>query len=145
MIHYVNGFLFDEKCAWVVLLKKNRPDWQAGFLNGVGGKAEESEYFIDAMARESFEEIGVVPEWQYFISMKTTTWAVHFFAAKDQQRFDLAEQRTDEEVVRSLVQNIQTTNTLPCLRFLVPMAAYILTMKFSDPEKLCIGMHDARA
>ncbi len=40
---YVLGFAFDEDYEWVALIKKNRPQWQAGKLNGVGGKIEPNE------------------------------------------------------------------------------------------------------
>ena len=38
---YVLGFLFNPQHTSVVLVKKNRPDWQRGFYNGVGGHVEE--------------------------------------------------------------------------------------------------------
>jgi len=34
---YVLGFCFGPSLTTVVLIKKNRPAWQAGRLNGVGG------------------------------------------------------------------------------------------------------------
>jgi 8-oxo-dGTP diphosphatase len=43
MIKYVVGFLFNEGKTKVVLIKKNRPDWQKGYFNGVGGKIEGDE------------------------------------------------------------------------------------------------------
>ena len=38
--YYVLGFLFSPDCKRVALIIKNRPDWQAGFLNGIGGKID---------------------------------------------------------------------------------------------------------
>lgn len=143
MIQYVDGFLFNDKCDWVILLLKARPTWQVGLLNGVGGKVEGNEYHRHAMERESIEEIGVTPGWQYFLSLETSTRAVHFYCAKDQQAFDKAKAQTDEPVVRTLVQNIATAKTVPILNFLVPMAQYKLTTTFVDPERLYIGAFDA--
>lgn len=40
---YVLGFMFDRVGAGVALLRKTKPEWQAGRLNGVGGKVEKSE------------------------------------------------------------------------------------------------------
>ena len=57
---YTVGFLFDETFEHVLLIKKNRPAWQAGMLNGIGGKVEEfdlSNWY--AQAREFFEETGL--------------------------------------------------------------------------------------
>ena len=36
--HYACGFLFSQDRTRVVLIRKRRPAWQAGKLNGVGGK-----------------------------------------------------------------------------------------------------------
>ena len=54
-VDYVCGFIFCNN--HVLLLKKNRPDWQAGKLNGIGGKIEKDELPIDAMEREFKEEV----------------------------------------------------------------------------------------
>lgn len=59
MTHYVVGFAFSSNCEKVVLIQKNRPKWQAGKLNGVGGHVEEGEGSVDAMVREYREETGV--------------------------------------------------------------------------------------
>jgi hypothetical protein len=37
MITYVVGFLFSPSGAEVVLIRKARPSWQSGLLNGIGG------------------------------------------------------------------------------------------------------------
>lgn len=58
MRRYVLGFLFSRDETRVALLRKTRPAWQAGRLNGVGGHAEEGETFDQAMAREAREELG---------------------------------------------------------------------------------------
>ena len=51
----------------VLLIRKKRPWWQAGLLNGVGGKIEEGETPLQAMRREFQEETGVdVPDQHWF-------------------------------------------------------------------------------
>ena len=45
--------------AHVLLLRKAKPKWQEGFLNGVGGKIEVGETIAGAMAREFREETGI--------------------------------------------------------------------------------------
>lgn len=46
---YVVGFMLDQAREHVVLIEKNRPAWQAGKLNGVGGKVEPGEFPVNAM------------------------------------------------------------------------------------------------
>ena len=76
-IYYVVGFLFNPDMTEVVLIKKNRPDWQKGLLNGVGGKIESGEDPITAMIREFKEETGVeIYNWNLFwiIIMRKWMW-----------------------------------------------------------------------
>jgi len=60
----VVGFMIDQSLdiagdGIVLLIRKNKPIWQAGALNGVGGKVEAGEAPVDAMTREFYEEAGV--------------------------------------------------------------------------------------
>ena len=42
-----------------MLIKKKRPEWQAGHWNGIGGKIEDNELPEFAIIRECFEETGM--------------------------------------------------------------------------------------
>ena len=67
--NYVVGFAFSSDKSQVVLIRKNRPAWQAGKLNGVGGKFEDGEDGLACMVREFHEETGVMTtadDWHYF-------------------------------------------------------------------------------
>lgn len=67
MKSYVAGFCFSRYETSVVMVKKARPDWQAGKLNGVGGKVEPGETPVQAMVREFKEETGLkVSGWELF-------------------------------------------------------------------------------
>lgn len=61
---YVCGFLIcrTSQTNWVALIRKARPSWQAGRLNGIGGSIEPGETALSAMRREFEEEAGVVIE-----------------------------------------------------------------------------------
>jgi 8-oxo-dGTP diphosphatase len=62
VLNYVVGFMFDPLYSEVVLIRKTKPAWQSGLLNGVGGKVEPGEDFATAMRREFYEETGVMCE-----------------------------------------------------------------------------------
>lgn len=64
-IHYVVGFLFDKRCENVLLIRKSKPEWQRGLLNGIGGKVELEEQTETSMIREFNEETT---------NTKTLTW-----------------------------------------------------------------------
>lgn len=81
---HVLGFAFDESLQQVLLLRKNRPKWAAGKVNGLGGKLEPGELPEQAMSREFLEECGlrVPPEkWVYLGMLRGPEWSVACFAA----------------------------------------------------------------
>lgn len=67
---YVLGFAFSKDREEIVLIEKQKPDWQKGKLNGIGGKIEQSDINqLEAMIREFREETGVdtsPDQWQEF-------------------------------------------------------------------------------
>lgn len=60
-MYYTLGFAFNskEKDMLVLLIRKLKPKWQEGKLNGVGGKIEQGETPIAAMVREFKEETNI--------------------------------------------------------------------------------------
>lgn len=88
MKHYVLGFAFNPQRTHVLLIRKDRPEWQAGRFNGVGGKVN-SDYMEDfeaAMIREFKEETGIdtrFGDWSHFADMCADNWTVHCFAHYD--------------------------------------------------------------
>ena len=87
MIHYVVGFLFDRSKAQVLMINKQKPSWQLGYLNGLGGKIEPGEISYQAMAREFGEEAGVphIP-WQAFHAIgDRSTYHLQYFRYFDEE------------------------------------------------------------
>lgn len=81
---YVVGLVFDEHRNKVALIRKNRPAWQAGKLNGLGGKVEENESFLTAMIREFKEESGVETneeDWKAFCDLQGEDFFIRLFAS----------------------------------------------------------------
>jgi 8-oxo-dGTP diphosphatase len=79
---YVAGFLFDDKRELVALIRKARPAWQAGKLNGVGGHIEDGESPEAAMTREFQEETGSDGfAWRRAARLAGAGFEVFFFAA----------------------------------------------------------------
>jgi 8-oxo-dGTP diphosphatase len=133
MQEYVVGFLFDENYQKVVLIQKNKPDWQKGKLNGVGGKIEPGETSMDAMVREFEEETGLTTlVWENFASITGNGFVVHFFFGQvNEERFYSVRSTTDEKVDIFKVAQIENLNVIPNLRWLIPMA---LSMKYDNAQ-----------
>lgn len=132
---YVCGFLFFNDVSLtsfeasimpaserkVLLILKDRPTWQAGLYNGIGGKVEKDEVRFDAMVRECYEECGLaIKDWDYFCLMRGDGYIVHFYKAF-RDIISPWEQKTTESLaafpVSALPKNLIKSN-----RYLIPMA-----------------------
>ena len=129
---YCLGFAFDIPAfvsegaiaANVALIRKVKPTWQAGRLNGIGGSIESFDVEpIDAMVREFREETGFETSrtaWEHFHTMGGETWQVECFKTFNVPMWELAT-TTDEEVV-IMQAAFMTADVLFNLRWLVPLA-----------------------
>lgn len=118
------GFIFDAKLSQVLLMQKERPDWQKGRVNGIGGKIESGEESISSIVREVFEETGLQTkkeEWIYIGEIKSDTYAVDVYTLIYKGEFNDASSTTDEEVNWFEVNKIPE-NAIHNLCWLVPLA-----------------------
>jgi 8-oxo-dGTP diphosphatase len=123
MIKYVCGFLFNPEKDRVVLIRKNRPEWQKGFLNGVGGHIEDGEDPYTAMNREFREETGldiISSDWKGFCEISGKDWICYFFYASS-ENYEKIINETDEELHILWVDELFQSNVIENLRWLIPM------------------------
>ncbi|MES2112322.1 MAG: NUDIX domain-containing protein [Bacteroidota bacterium] len=134
MVNYVCGFYFDHTLARVVLIWKEKPKWQAGKLNGVGGKIEACESPLLAMRREFNEECGIDhEEWNDLIVIAGHDWQVYFFYATGKaNEFEYAETQETEEIAKIDIDKLDDYPHISNLRWLIPMALY--KMKFPEED-----------
>lgn len=97
---YSCGFLFRETGTEVLLILKQRPDWQRGRFNGVGGKMEPGETPMACMEREFMQEAGSYVEtgWREFCALKFRGGIVHFFVGYMTPGMAEPKTMTDEKV-----------------------------------------------
>ena len=120
MQEYVCGLLFSVDRARVLLIRKRRPAWQAGRLNGVGGKVEPGETVGAAMRREFREEAGLdVAEWREVVVLTGPDWRGHFFRAFGDT--GAARALTDESLEVHPAAALPP-DVIPNLRWIVPLA-----------------------
>lgn len=125
MKDYVLGFAFDKRGA-VAMILKNRPDWQAGKWNGIGGHVEKGELPVVAMEREFFEETTM--------RIQSTAWRECGQFKKDANYrcsvftahvFDLRVETNTEEAVKVFTRQEQAlflgTREWPCLPNIPPL------------------------
>lgn len=124
MEHMVLGFLFSPDCSEVILIRKKRPKWQAGRLNGVGGRVELGETPHHAMRREFREETALdIVTWLRAMQFtcKGGTVFVYKAIAPDNDTLWKYETRTDETVDVFSVADIYGKKVLDNIRWMVPL------------------------
>ncbi len=120
MTSYVLGFCFDKNDK-VVLIKKAKPPWQRGKLNGVGGKVEAGESPRTAMRREFKEETDKdVVNWTLKGWMQGNSWDIAIFVSEVDSLEDVRT-TTDEEVFVVELDHLEVVNVIPNLRWLIPL------------------------
>lgn len=142
MKKYVAGLMFSENRECVALITKNKPDWQKGLLNGIGGKIEEDDYdnkrgrtrgsdsSLNAMRREFQEETSVFhQDWELFLTMHggneesdnqqyKEEWSVDFYRTFSDKVFDV-KSITDENVDIYFVGGISDLNMIDNLQWII--------------------------
>ena len=121
---YTLGFIYKREFSEVLLMHKNRPNWQVGKLNGVGGRINPNEESIDCIVREVQEETGVKTEkedWTYFGEIRSSDWRVDLYALVYIGRGDDFSTTTDEKVEWFRVDSLPD-NILKNLRWMIPLA-----------------------
>lgn len=135
MTRYVAGFAFEG--GKVALIEKQRPAWQKGKLNGIGGHIEDGETPSKAMVREFYEETGCMTdetEWLQFATLTGTDFEVNFFRSYPGNLEDL-DSPTDEKVVIWPTDRVNVFSCIPNLSWLIPMAK---SMPFDRVSKFSI-------
>jgi 8-oxo-dGTP diphosphatase len=121
---YVAGFLFANNFELVALIEKQKPAWQKGKLNAIGGKIEPGETPLQAMVREFQEETSMLVEnWRQFVTLSGDGFVVHFFFAMvSEDAIYEVKTMTEEEVSVYEYDELCDLKTIPNLRWLIPMA-----------------------
>jgi len=118
---YVNGFLFFKRDGFdkVLLILKNRPKWQAGCFNGIGGKVEPGELHIDAMRREFWEEAGVETNilWREFGVVEGVDYRVFYYTRELDAPPEWVS-KTDEVIFEFFASEIPDNITSPSKQML---------------------------
>ena len=146
---YVLGFLFRDNCTSVVLIRKTKPKWQAGLLNGVGGKIEDGEPALQAMVREFKEETGAKTsenEWRLFCEMSGHNFVVYCFTAKNSDAWRKADTQGVEIVEKHYPDALNKRDCISNIPWLVELALdenygnrIYATVRYSPPFEMILN------
>lgn len=131
MTEYVLVFVFSLDRERVLLIRKNRPEGQAGSLNGLGGKIEKGEKPLDAAYRKLEEESGLDPfkvaELLHFAVIEGDGYRVFCYRSKTDW-VGTAQSMTSEAVavydVRQLLQDVNNS-LIHNLNYILPLALHL--------------------
>lgn len=123
--HYVLGFLFTPDYERVLLIRKAKPEWQKGLLNGVGGKIELADHWpLLAMRREFNEETRINASfWLQFAVMQSEGWTVHCYVSHLRRELMTGYEGSEQEPVDLYeIAALNPSACVPNLMWLLPMA-----------------------
>lgn len=127
---YTVGLVFTPDLEQVLLMHKEKPDWQVGFLNGMGGKVEDGESVVECITRECLEETCLsipVDDWVQFATIindggrSPDLAQIEFFTAIYSSQTSDAKKGDYEEVEWFSVADLPN-NCMQNLYFMIPMA-----------------------
>lgn len=125
MKYYTIGIYFDTTLNNVALILKNRPDWQKGRYNAMGGHIEKDELPIDCVIREFGEECGIDTNKQDWLHIgcinNENSYKVEVFTAIQKESHGHTQTLTDEEVCWFDVNRLPE-NIISNLKWLIPYA-----------------------
>lgn len=128
MQKYSLGFAFTIDGKSVALIRKNRPEWQAGKLNGIGGKLELTDDDIEyCMIRKFKKETGFSTgpdEWDHFAYMyfPKTNSSINCYRIFNDELVQGLKSTTDEEVIICKISELHSQQLLENVEFLIHLA-----------------------
>ena len=130
IVHYVLGFFFGSYYGGddeVLLIRKRRPRWMRGKLNGVGGLVQPGETPLEAMTRALKKETGLVladcPHGAFATLRFAATNTVVVCFTSSKKYIGSATTMTDEKVDRyGYPKCLQSKDLAPHVRWLLPLA-----------------------
>ena len=125
MIRYVCGFAFNKSESKVILIRKEKPEFQKGKLNGVGGKIKHQEGTVEAMIREFKEEVGVdtfKENWQEVLVIHGDTHELHYLTARlwDNNLKEVTQMEIEEPIIIN-TDSLNNYEIMPDLKWVIPL------------------------
>lgn len=134
------GFIFNHDLTQVLLIRKNRPAWQKGKLNGIGGnsdplKDKDPGYvqinYDKSFIREAKEETGLLLDMKKLMHIgfmgkgKKREQTIEIYAYR-LNKSQVPKQQTDETITWFSPLHLPLTLCVPDVLFLVPYAKHVL-------------------
>lgn len=128
---YVVGFPFNTEKTQVALIRRTKPDWQKGKLNGWGGHIEDDDQDpFRAMLREFSEETGgIIAPWTYrglVVGWRFRLWVysciTDLSALPEKTDVDMPVEIWSLDTLFASMHRHGFTGAIPNLKYLIPMS-----------------------
>jgi len=131
MKHFVMGFHFNKSANNVLLIEKQKPDWQKGHHNGIGGKIDETDVSpLAAMRRECEEETTVTGiNWEHVLTFVCPGGTVFVFRAFNMTE-DIPFLQAEEEHLAVWPVNALPSKLMNNLKWIIPVCLSTLRFPF---------------
>lgn len=118
----------------VLLIQKEKPKFQKGLFNGIGGKVEHNETITQCACREFYEECGIkIRNPKHFATLSTKSHgidAIVYFYTYVLKRQDTPQTKTKEKISWSHFYMLQYLPLVPNLYWLITLAK----LQFTHPK-----------
>lgn len=124
MKRYSLGFVFTSSFKKILLIHKEKPDWQKGKINGIGGKIEKNETALSCIVRELKEETGLTTkkgEWVYVANLSSDYFFTEVFACVYLGNIRDAKS-LEQEQIEWFKTNHLPANIMDNLSWLIPLS-----------------------
>jgi 8-oxo-dGTP diphosphatase len=139
MKHYVLGLVFDANANQLLLIEKLRPEWQAGRWNGIGGKIEEGETPLEAMQRESTEEINRNYIFEHRITFTCPGGTVFVFVTHSNENNHIYYEQVEDEKLAVFPLSGLPVGLMNNMKWIIPLC--LANVQFPIMiEQLCLGV-----
>jgi len=126
MKKYTIGIIFNETCSKVLLILKNRPDWQKGLYNFPGGHIEKREIAEECVGREIQEECGLnilYGQWEHIGTiLNKENYKVEIFTTKYNPKYNGKVKTMEDQEVSWFPIDSLPKNLITNLTWLIPFA-----------------------
>ncbi len=137
-LKYTLGFVFNSDCTRVLLVHKQRPEWQKGRANGIGGKLDQGESPEACISRETLEEsrLSIPAEsWRSLGLIRQAAGDVAVFYTQYNGSLADAKRGDHEEVEWFSVAQLPS-NVMDNLRWMIPLA--LDAMRSKNPFRFTV-------
>lgn len=122
MTEYTLGFVFNKSLDKVLLIELDKPgQWNDKLVNGVGGKLELEETFLESMQRECLEESSLyIEDWKSCGSFEGKDFLVEVFCSTIEED-KINGYRSPEGTVMWYKLNDLPINLVPNAEWMIPL------------------------